>query len=93
MKYRIRAHRGTMLLPHLFLMATPYSTKLYVSRNGIFLDIIASLSVNQQLLLIAVDFPRLMYWLKLGIKSNALTFSSLNTTFRTFLFPQSFYTN
>jgi len=82
-----------MLLPSLFLMATPYSTKLYVSRNGMFLDEIASLSVNEQLLLIAINFPRLMYWLKLGIKSNSLSFSSLNTTFRTFLFPQSYYSN
>jgi len=93
MKYRIRSRRGIMLLPSLFLMATPYSTKLYVSRNGMFLDEIASLSVNEQLLLIAVNFPRLMYWLKLGIKSNSLSFSSLNTTFRTFLFPQSYYSN
>jgi len=93
MKYRSLSTRGVMLLPHIFFMATPYSTKLYISRNGIVLDLLASLSVNQQLLLVAVDFPRLMYWLNRGIHINAISSSSLNTTFRTFLFPQSYYSH
>jgi len=90
MKYRL-SHRKVMLLPHFFLMATPHSTKLYVSRNGIFLDTIASLSVNVPYLLVTVDFSRLMYWLNVGIHINSLSFSSLNTMKRNFLYPQAYY--
>lgn len=87
MKYRSRSHKYPLQNIQFFFRATPFSTKLYVSRNGFFLDIIASISVQQQLLLIAINYSRLMFWLNKGIKINILTSSSINTTFRTFLYP------
>jgi len=87
MKYRSRSCRYPQQDIQFYFRTTPFSTKLYVSRNGIFLDIIASISVQQQLLLIAINYSRLMFWLNKGIKINTFTSSSTNTTFRTFLFP------
>jgi len=87
MKYRSRSTRYVIGLPSFYVRTTPSSTKLYVSRNGISLDIVATLSVQQRLLLISINYSRLLYWLNKGIHINVLTSSSINTTFRTFLSP------
>jgi len=55
---------------------TPYSTRLFVSRNGICLDRIASFSIQDKLFVCAVNYTRLIFWLKKGIRVN------------TFIFPQ-----
>jgi len=87
MKYRSRSTRYVISYPQFFLRTTPSSTKLIVSRNGIFLDIVATLSVQHPLLLVSIDHPRLLYWLNKGIHINVLHSSSVNTTFHTFLSP------
>jgi len=63
MKYRSRSLRYSQNAPSFFLRITPFSTKLYISRNGMFLDIIANISVQQQLLFIFIDYSRLYYGL------------------------------
>jgi len=89
MKYT-RVHRNVMLLPHFCIMATQSSTKLCVSRHGIVLDTLGSLSVNPPFLMVSINFSRLMYWLRIGIHINSFIFSQLPLNKRTFLFPQTY---
>jgi len=90
MKYRSRSQKYPINNLEMYFRVTPFSTKLYVSRNGIILDLLASISVQQHLLLVAVDYSRLMYWLNKGIHINVRTSSSVNSTFQTFFHSQTF---
>jgi len=88
MKY-FRDQRKFLLLPQLSLLTTRSSTQLCISRNGIPLEYLGSLSVNHPFLFIDINFGRLMYWLRLGLHINPTFFIQQTTNKRNFLFPYS----
>jgi len=86
MKY-IRDQRKVLLLPQFSILTTQSSTQLCVSRNGIPLEYLGSLSVNRPFLFVDLNFARFMYWLRLGIHINPTFFAPLPYDKRNFLFP------
>jgi len=67
--YTSRAtHYSKLRFPKFLLLKTPYSTRLFVSRNGICLERIASFSVQGKLFLCVINYSRLIFWLKKGVR-------------------------
>jgi len=57
---------------------TTYSDKFYVSRNGICLEVLGTISYQGKFTLASFNLPRTMLWLSLGLKIHPQTLATLS---------------
>jgi len=53
---------------HLSFYQTAYSIRIYISRNGICLERLGSISTQGKLMFIFLNNSRLIFWLKRGVR-------------------------
>ena len=87
MKYRSRSTQRRLNRLGLYFWTTPYSTRLLVSRNGIPVEQVANISINYPLLLVGVNYNRLVFWLSKKLPIHGFSLSAFNPTLKNFFYP------
>jgi len=78
-KKKKSSHYTLLKFPRFFVQHTPYSTRLFISRNGICLERIASFSIQDKFFVCAVNYTRLIFWLKKGLHITKFTLPQKGT--------------
>jgi len=81
------SHRSTKSFPRIFVNHTTYSSRIYVSRNGICLERLGSFSLQGKLLVISLNYTRIIFWLTKGIRVDSSCFFERHNPKTRSLFP------